>query len=116
MVDLPPTDELANVPPELLGIMRDMRQAIEQRFDVNARDASFARLGALAALGATPGGFQGHLRHLLAEGVTAAEVWAVMYSIIGHIGMPRFVSILPALEAELGGGIQALAAAQPSAG
>jgi quinol monooxygenase YgiN len=43
---------------------------------------------------------------LKSEGVTAEDIWSVMYSIIGHIGMPRFVSMLPALRAELRPGSQ----------
>lgn len=101
-VDLPPSSELDHVPRRLLEIMRDMRQAIETEFSVNARDASFARLGVLMYIDATPGSVRGHIRHLLDLGVTPNEIWAVLYSIIGHIGMPKFVAMLPVMEAEIG--------------
>jgi alkylhydroperoxidase/carboxymuconolactone decarboxylase family protein YurZ len=101
-VDLPASDELDGVPAQLLATVRDLRRSIEESFSVDLRDASFARLGALMALGATPGSIRGHIRHLESEGVTREEIWSVIYSIIGHVGMPRFVSMLPALRAELG--------------
>jgi hypothetical protein len=101
-VQLPPSDELDGVPRDVLTIMRDMRVAIETTFGVNQRDASFARLGVLLALDATPGSIRGHIAHLHDGGVSSEEIWSVMYSLIGHVGMPRFVNMLPTLRAELG--------------
>jgi alkylhydroperoxidase/carboxymuconolactone decarboxylase family protein YurZ len=101
-VELPPSNELDGVPLGVLTTLRDMRVAIETDFAPNLRDSSFARLGALMAIGATPGSIRGHIQHLKSDGVTTEEIWSVIYSIIGHIGMPRFVSMLPALRAELG--------------
>src|SRR3954454_22112497 len=102
-VDLPPSNELANVPPQLLEIMRVMRQDIEKTFAVDSRDASFARLGGLMCLGSTtPGSIGGHISPLRDMGVTDKQIWAVLCSIIGHIGMQRCVSMLPVLESEIG--------------
>ncbi|QHE73299.1 hypothetical protein [Rhodococcus sp. WAY2] len=101
-VDLPVPGELANVPAELMAHLRTMRQSIERDFQINDRDASFARLAVMTLQGATPGSIRGHIQHLRDLGVTTEEIWGVIYSIIGHIGMPMFIKALPVLEAEIG--------------
>jgi alkylhydroperoxidase/carboxymuconolactone decarboxylase family protein YurZ len=101
-VNLPAHGDVEDLPPELLEIMRVMRQSIEQTFSIDTRAASFARLGALAAIGVGPDSLKGHVDYLLATGSSPAEIWGVMFSIIGHIGMPRFVAMIPSFSEVLG--------------
>jgi hypothetical protein len=101
-LNLPAKGDVASLPDALLAIMARMRQSIEDEFHVPMRESTFARLGALMATGADAESLRGHINHLLGEGMKPSEIWAVLYSIIGHIGMPKFVRMIPALTACLG--------------
>lgn len=101
-IDVPPgLRGFAGHDPAVLEILRGMREALEARSTLDERTTELVRLGTLVAIGAPGDAIAVHVRRLLAQGTSAADVWSAVLAVAPLVGVPRLAAAGPAIETAL---------------
>lgn len=82
---------LAAFDPELIGLLRSQREALEARTVHDVRTIELIRLGTLIGIGAASDAIASHVRRLRADGATDDEVWGVVLAVLPVVGVARVV-------------------------
>jgi alkylhydroperoxidase/carboxymuconolactone decarboxylase family protein YurZ len=87
---------------KVLETALELREAWQERSDLDARAFSLVKIAALIAVDAPPASYLWQVSTALGSGATAKEILGVMRAIAPQVGGPRVVAAAPEIMVALG--------------